>query len=63
MPSQPKNKKSSFFSILNFAIYGSNEIQLGIPWKSGSLASISPNVLVTESFPGYTLKGPMINYC
>ena len=63
MPSQPKNKKSSFFVIVNLLIYGSTQTQFGIPLKSRSLASISPKVLETDNFPGNTLKGPIMNYC
>lgn len=62
IPSHPKNRKSSFLSIVNLAISGSKDMQLGIPSNSGSFASMSPKVLVTESFPGNTLRGPIINY-
>ena len=62
IPSHPKNKKSSLSYIVNLVISGSKETQFGIPSKSGSLASMSPKVLVTDSFPGYTLNGPIINY-
>ena len=32
----------------------------GLPPNYGNLASISPNVLVTDNLPGNTLRGPSI---
>ena len=37
---------------------GSHTTTPGIPPRSGCLASISPNVLDTESLPGATRYGP-----
>lgn len=44
---------------MNFLIYGSAEIDSLIPPNSISFASISPIVRETDSFPGYTLSGPI----
>lgn len=41
-------------------ISGSGEMTPRIPPSSGSLASMSPKVLETESPPGFTLQGPKI---
>jgi hypothetical protein len=38
---------------------GSQTTTPRIPPSSGILASMSPKVLVTESFPGMTLNGPI----
>jgi len=34
----------------------------GLPPTIGNLASASPNVLETESLPGNTRNGPVINF-
>jgi len=53
--------KSSFSVIVKEYISGEHTIVLGFPPNSANLASISPNVLVTDSLPGKALKGPRIN--
>lgn len=56
----PSIMKSLSFVSLNDRISGVEMIARGLPPYSGSLASISPNVLVTESLPGNTRCGPII---
>jgi hypothetical protein len=58
IPSHPITIKSKFFYNLNDLISGSHTITFGLPPYLGLLASISPNVLDTESLPGKTLNGP-----
>jgi len=52
--------KSCSGSILNVLISGVAMTTLGFPPYAGNFASISPNVLVTESLPGKTRYGPVI---
>lgn len=47
--------KSFSFVNLKLRIYGVDIIALGFPPNSGNLASISPNVRVTDNLPGNTL--------
>lgn len=47
-------------SILNSLISGVATTTLGLPPNFSRLASMSPNVLETESLPGNTLNGPYI---
>lgn len=58
IPSQPIMMKSKLSCILKLLISGSQTMTLGLPPYRGLLASMSPNVLETESRPGNTLKGP-----
>jgi hypothetical protein len=55
MPSHPMTIKSWSDVTLNYLISGSAMIQPGMPPNYGNFASISPNVLDTESLPGKTL--------
>jgi hypothetical protein len=47
-------------SITNSLISGRATTTFGLPPNFSRLASISPNVLETESLPGNTLNGPYI---
>ena len=58
IPSHAKTIKSWSFLIRNAFISGSAITTLGLPPKDVNFASISPNVLETESLPGNTLWGP-----
>ncbi len=58
IPSQPIMKKSKLSFNLKTLISGSQIITFGFPPYLGRLASMSPNVLETESLPGKTLRGP-----
>ena len=50
--------KSFSSEIGNFLISGSAIIMPGSPPNFLNFASISPNVLDTDSLPGFTLTGP-----
>ena len=58
MPSQPIMMKSKLSCTLKEVISGSHTITLGFPPYFGRLASMSPNVLLTERRPGKTRRGP-----
>ncbi len=55
-------KSCSLHATLNYLISGSADITFGIPPKCLNFASISPNVLDTESLPGNTQCGPIYYY-
>lgn len=59
IPSQHKSMKSSLPVSLNLRISGSEEIIPFRPPNSVSLASMSPNVLDTDNFPGKIRRGPI----
>lgn len=55
--------KSSLSEITKDLISGSQTIAFGFPLNYDNLASMSPNVLVTDNRPGKTRCGPIIKGC
>lgn len=60
MPSHPRIIKSWLLLILKEQISGVGTTTFGFPPLLKILASVSPNVRLTDSLPGKTLIGPMI---
>lgn len=55
---QPNSRKSILSSMVNSLMSGTAITTFGLPPNFSRFASMSPNVLETESLPGNTLNGP-----